>query len=161
MKKLLLACLLFPLAVSAQQSSQPPANSSSGSVNALLTQQQQTSEKKQAAIRLHTLEEIDQLLIKAEALVDQQQAFPDFEPVVFLLHGQEANFFQRKNYKMYQSMVDRAARLDAFKVIDIRVCETWMGDNMVTRNQMPAFVDTVPYWVDEQKKLQKQGYSYF
>ena len=82
------------------------------------------------------------LLNRAESLIETT---PRPEPIIILLHGPEAEPFLRSNYSANRDVVNLAARLDAFKIVDVKVCETWMQENDVTADDMPAFVETVPY----------------
>jgi intracellular sulfur oxidation DsrE/DsrF family protein len=80
------------------------------------------------------------------------------EPVVVVLHGTEAAFFTRNNYLANKLLVDRAALLDAQRLIDVRMCETWMNANDVRQSDLPAFIDTVPYAPEEIDRLTAEGY---
>lgn len=83
--------------------------------------------------------------------------FSPIEPITFVLHGDEINLFRRDNYPDNQMLVDLAARLDAFQVIDVRVCETWMLDNQVSAADLPPFVEVVPFGPDYVAGLRRQG----
>ncbi|MGR6872513.1 DsrE family protein [Pseudomonas sp. HK3] len=113
-----------------------------------------------ALLHAHTPEELAGILDQAEAWANTRSEYPD-QPITIVLHGKEANVFVRQNYQMYRQLVDKAARLDAFNVVDIKICETWMGMNQVRRDQLPAFVDTVPFGPGEEKRLLKAGYQSF
>lgn len=119
------------------------------------------SAKYVAQIRLHTPEEIKAVLEKAQALVDKGEKFPDFDPIAVILHGPEIKVFARQNYQMYKTIVELAARLEAFNVIDVRVCEEQMAEDGIKKGDLPAFVDTVPYGPAEEQRLLKKGYTYF
>lgn len=80
------------------------------------------------------------------------------DPVVVVLHGTEAASFTRNNYSANKMLVDRAALLDAQRLIDVRMCETWMNDNNVQRSDLPAFIETVPYAPEEIDRLKTEGY---
>ncbi len=112
-------------------------------------------------IRLHTPMELETLLERASSLVGQAQQYKSFEPIAVVLHGNEANAFLFGNYQRYRKLIDLAARLDAYKVIDVKICETWMRMNNVQRSELPAFVDTVPFGPAEQRKLHRKGYQAF
>ncbi len=113
-----------------------------------------------AQLHAHTPEELQALLNRAEAWSNSTKTYPD-HPISVILHGSEASAFVKANYQKYQSLVDQAAKLDAFNVVDIKICERWMGANMVNRNQLPAFVETVPYGIEEERKLIKAGFQSF
>lgn len=113
-----------------------------------------------AQIHAHTPQELARLLNKAEKWAADKNSYPE-HPIAVVLHGTEANVFLKKNYKEYKELVDQAAKLDAFKIVDIKICERWMGFNNVKRNQLPPFLDTVPFGPAEEKRLIKAGYQSF
>lgn len=113
-----------------------------------------------ALLHAHTPEELSGILDQAETWSNARNEYPD-QPIAIVLHGKEANVFIKRNYEMYRNLVDKAARLDAFNVVDIKICETWMGMNQVRRDQLPAFVDTVPFGPGEEKRLLKAGFQRF
>lgn len=80
------------------------------------------------------------------------------EPVVIVLHGPEAYPFLRSHYLDNQTLVDRAAKLDAFGRINLRMCETWMRSNGIGPDELLPFVDPVPYAPDEVERLEQDGY---
>lgn len=83
-------------------------------------------------------------------------------PVAFILHGAEAKALLRDNYQQNKATVDLAARLSAFQVVDIKVCETWMNGQKIDAAMLPPFIGTVPYAPDAKKRLmEEQGYVYF
>lgn len=98
------------------------------------------------------------LLSRAESLIEVS---PRPEPIVILLHGPEAEPFLRRNYPANRDVVNLAARLDAFGVVDVRVCETWMRDNNLDVDDMPPFVETVPYAPAMLQQLEDAGYVRF
>ena len=80
------------------------------------------------------------------------------EPVVVVLHGSEALAFTRQGNAAQSPLVDRAARLKADDLIDVRMCETWMAANGIDKSDLPTFVDTVPYAPEEIRRLLDEGY---
>ncbi|WP_019529817.1 hypothetical protein [Dasania marina] len=114
-----------------------------------------------ARIELHTAAELYALLQRSEQLFMLSQQAPAV-PVAFVLHGPEAEVFFRGQYRRHQDLVDLAAKLSAFKVVDIKVCRTWMGMHSLDAQQLLPFVGTVPLGpVEEQRLLNQQGYNYF
>lgn len=113
-----------------------------------------------AILHAHTPEELSGILDQAEHWSNSRSNYSD-APIAIVLHGDEAKAFIKQNYDMYRHLVDKAAKLDAFKVVDIKICETWMGSNQVSRDQLPPFVDTVPFGPGEEQKLLKTGYQAF
>lgn len=114
-----------------------------------------------ARIEAHTPAELAQILEKLDMLLQEDNAYPSSQPLALVLHGEEARVFLRQNYQSHRALVDLAARLDAFNAVDIQVCETWMRGAAVTKNQLPAFIETVPYGPAREDELFEQGYEYF
>lgn len=119
------------------------------------------SQKLQANITLHTLAELKQLLEQAEKIANGESQYNTDEPISIVLHGEEIKAFVRSNYRSNKALVDLAARLDAFNVIDVKVCKRWMGANGIMENQLPPFVEAVPFGAGERQRLEKAGYAYF
>lgn len=114
-----------------------------------------------AEFRDHSEAEFRELLRRAESVISESRSYPQFEPIEFVLHGPEARFFLRENYARYREIVDRAARLDAFGIVDIKICEGWMALRKVQPGDLPAFVETVPYGPALEEQLRREGYVYF
>jgi intracellular sulfur oxidation DsrE/DsrF family protein len=118
-------------------------------------------QKLQANVALHTLTELKQLLDQAEAIANGESQYNTEEPISVVLHGDEIKAFVRSNYRSNKALVDLAARLDAFNIIDVKVCKRWMGANGIMASELPPFVDPVPFGVGERERLTKAGYAYF
>jgi intracellular sulfur oxidation DsrE/DsrF family protein len=86
----------------------------------------------------------------------------EIPPLVLVIHGSEVGIFFKENYSQYKPIVDLAAKLAAFQVIDIRVCEASaqiMGLDIKTRF---PFVGTVPYGpVEITRLIDVEKYVYF
>lgn len=128
-----------------------------------ISAQAQESPRYLAEIELHTEAELLEALQRSEQLLDEGVLGRHSEsPVRFVLHGPEVRILLLQNYSQYKSTVDLAARLSAFGVVDIKVCETWMGGNRVNPEELPPFVGTVPYGPSEERRLRnEEGYIYF
>ncbi len=120
-----------------------------------------TFQKLQADVALHTLDELKKLLLQAEKIANGETQYNTDEAIAVVLHGEEIKAFMRSNYRTNKELVDLAARLDAFNVIDVKVCKRWMGANGIMANQLPPFVEPVPYGAGERDRLKKAGYAYF
>jgi intracellular sulfur oxidation DsrE/DsrF family protein len=116
-----------------------------------------------ADIELHTEVELLDALHRSDQLLQEGTlSIGTASPVKFVLHGPEVRILLRENYSSHRETVDLAAKLSAFGVIDLKVCETWMGGNRVSAAQLPPFVGTVPYGPAERRRLIKeQGYVHF
>lgn len=118
-------------------------------------------QKLQADVALHTLAELKQLLEQAEKIANGESQYNTDEPIAVVLHGEEIKAFVRSNYRSNKALVDLAARLDAFNVIDVKVCQRWMGANGIMKDQLPPFVEAVPFGAGERQRLENAGYAYF
>ena len=111
-------------------------------------------------IVLHTPEEIAGMLARAEQLA----AAPAGNPragIALVLHGPEIDIFARRNYGKFQPLVDLAARLDAANIIDVKMCVTEMQLRDIRNEDIPAFIDLVPFGPDEEARLRRRrGYVY-
>jgi len=56
--------------------------------------------------------------------------------------------------------VDLAKKLDTFDIIDLKVCETTMESLEIDRNQIPTFIEPVPFAPNEIKRLSDDGYTH-
>jgi intracellular sulfur oxidation DsrE/DsrF family protein len=114
-------------------------------------------------IELNNPEEVTAALRRAEKFYHVEgMRESKIPPLVLVVHGLEVGVFFKENYSMYKSIVDLAAKLAAFRVIDIRVCEASaqiMGLDIETRF---PFVGTVPYGPTEITRLiEVEKYVYF
>ena len=112
-------------------------------------------------ITVHTVEELQVLLERAENLVQSPRADDGDASVILVLHGPEVEFFSTRNYDQYRDIVDRAARLDSLDVVDVRICQTMMAARGVARDDIPPFIDQVPDGQVEVDRLVSEGYVYF
>ena len=106
----------------------------------------------------HTIEELQDLLERiAEVTEASPEAFNQLK-IVMVLHGPDIDLFTQKNYEVNKSVVDLAAKLDAFDIVDMKVCETAINNLGFNRNDIPAFIESVPYAPDTIRNLKQQGY---
>ena len=115
-----------------------------------------------ARIQLNTPDELYLALERAEALFLEGRIMGDLPPAAVVLHGPEVGVFFREQYWENKKIVDLAARLSAFKVIDIFVCETRMGVMGRDKSELFPFVGTVPFGpAEEERLLNQEKYVYF
>ncbi len=112
-------------------------------------------------ISVHTLEELRVLFERAGELAMKPRPPGEEASIVLVLHGPEVDFFSIRNYDQYKDIVDEAARLDAFDVVDIRICQTMMEARGIEPDDIPSFIDQVPYGPGEVERLVEEGYLYF
>ena len=109
-------------------------------------------------ISLHDAADLALLLHRLERLVMQPRAQGAMPQIALVLHGPEVEFFALKNYPKYQELVDLAAKLDAFKIIEVKACQTRMKSLGLMDEDMPAFIELVPFGPDEIQQLVEQNY---
>jgi intracellular sulfur oxidation DsrE/DsrF family protein len=112
-------------------------------------------------VSVHTIEGLRVLFDRAEELAMIPRPKGGDASVVLVLHGPEVEFFAIKNYDKYKDIVDQAARLDAFDVVDVKICQTMMGVRGIERNDIPSFVELVPYGPGGVERLRQEGYVAF
>ena len=114
-----------------------------------------------ADVVVHTPAAVLAVLERLDEVASSAEGFPVHEPVVMVLHGDEAATFTRANYGMYRDAVDRAARLEAFGLLDVRICEQWMRSSGLMQSDLPSFVQTVPDGMAEELRLERAGFVRF
>jgi len=112
-----------------------------------------------ADISVHSAADMRSVLNRADRLISQPRAADQPANIALILHGPEIDFFNIDNYHRYRSIVDQAARLDAYNVIDIRMCETMMKERGLSKSKVPGFIDFVPDGEVEVKRLKADGYA--
>lgn len=112
-------------------------------------------------ISVHTIEGLKVLFDRAEELAMTPRPEGEDASVVLVLHGPEVEFFSIKNYDRYKDIVDQAARLDAFDIVDVKICQTTMGVRRIEQSDIPSFIEQVPYGPGEVKRLKQDGYVTF
>ncbi|WP_297528663.1 DsrE family protein [Thiohalobacter sp.] len=140
-----LFCMLLPLPLSAADEGLPPGAP-------------QPEAGRVYDISLHDPGELMLLLRRLEQLSEGPQASGTQPSVALVLHGPELAYFARDHYDHYRELVDLAARLDAFHVIEVKACRTRMKALGLKPEDMPAFIELVPYGPDEVERLRREGY---
>lgn len=111
-------------------------------------------------VSLHTPAEIEGLLTRAEQLARIARPTDRGTGIALVLHGPEVEIFARKNYAKYRPIVDRAARLTADGIVEVKMCQTEMRARDIRDEDVPGFVELVPYGPDEEQRLLRRGYLY-
>lgn len=111
-------------------------------------------------VTLHTPAEIAGMLARAEQLTKIMRADKPGTGIALVLHGPEIEIFTKKNYRKFQKLVDQAAQLHAEHVIEVKMCLTEMQRRGVRKEDIPAFIELVPYGPDEEERLRHGGYVY-
>lgn len=112
------------------------------------------------SVTLHTPEEIAGLLTRAEELAKTRRLDSRHPGIALVLHGPEIEIFAKRNYARFRETADRAARLDAGRIIEIKMCRTKMKRLGIGEKDIPAFIELVTYGPDEEMRLRRNGYVY-
>jgi len=107
---------------------------------------------------LHNRKDIISMLRRAEELSAVPSPADRPEKITLVLHGPEIEFFQISSYGKNRDIVDLAAKLDAFNIIDVKMCNTRMSMMGVKKGDIPAFVEIVPYGPAEVERLESKGF---
>lgn len=107
---------------------------------------------------LHEREKIINMLRRAEELTAVPNPANRPQKITLILHGPEIEFFQISHYEKNRDIVDLAAKLDAFNIIDVKICNTKMSIMGIEKKDIPAFVEIVPYGPAEIERLQSKGF---
>ena len=125
----------------------------------LLAQEDRSSDGFVFSVTVNSPEQLDVVLNRAE---DLRELFnpEEHSKIAIVLHGEELQLFQKDNYSMYMSVVDRARLLDQDQIIDIKACQTMMQALQIDQSELPSFIEQVPLGPAEIERLQKEeGYT--
>jgi|GEM_PF-1530479 uncharacterized protein len=107
----------------------------------------------------HSADDFKQLLRRAHMIYEQSPLDQREElEVVLVLHGPDIAYFKAENYEQHQEIVDLAAKLDAFGVFDFKICARSASKLGVLEDEIPAFIEFVPYGPLEISRLEEAGY---
>ena len=107
------------------------------------------------SVTVSSSQQLDVVLDRAE---DLRALFnPDEHgKIAIVLHGDELQLFQKNNYASNRTVVERARMLDQESIIDIKACQTMMRVLDIEQNELPSFIEQVPFAPAEIERLQKQ-----
>lgn len=107
------------------------------------------------SVTVSSSQQLDVVLDRAE---DLRALFnPDeHSKIAIVLHGDELQLFQKENYNLNQSVVERARLLDRDNIIDIKACQTMMRVLEIEQNELPNFIEQVPFAPAEIERLQNE-----
>lgn len=107
------------------------------------------------SVTVSTSQQLDVVLDRAE---DLRALFnPDEHgKIAIVLHGDELQLFQKNNYASNRTVVERARMLDQENIIDIKACQTMMRVLDIEQNELPSFIEQVPFAPAEIERLQNQ-----
>ncbi|MDH3633763.1 MAG: DsrE family protein [Gammaproteobacteria bacterium] len=107
------------------------------------------------SVTVSSSQQLDVVLDRAE---DLRALFnPDEHgKIAIVLHGDELQLFQKNSYATNRSVVERARMLDQDNIIDIKACQTMMRVLDIEQNELPSFIEQVPFAPAEIERLQNQ-----
>ena len=111
------------------------------------------------SVTVTSVEQLDVVLDRAE---DLRELFDPAEHnrIAIVLHGDELRLFQQQNYSANMSIVERARLLDEDNIIDIKACQTMMRTLQIGENELPGFIEQVPFAPAEIERLQvEEGFT--
>lgn len=118
-----------------------------------------------AKLELHSKQALTDALHRAQnfskASINEKQSLnPLAKPIAFILHGEDAKTLLSKSASSTE-IFQLAEMLSKENVIDIQICETWMRHKGVKETQVPSFISTIRHAPTEEKRLVRDGYTYF
>ncbi len=105
-----------------------------------------------------TVESAEQLNVVLNRAEDLRELFDPKQhgKIAVVLHGDELRLFHKGRASLNQSLVDRARMLDQDNIIDIKACQTMMRTLKIEQEELPSFIEQVPFAPAEVKRLQKE-----
>ncbi len=105
-----------------------------------------------------TVSSAQQLEIILKRAEDLRELFNPAEHsrIAVVLHGNELQLFQKDNYALHSSVVERARQLDRDQIIDIKACQTMMRVLEIGANELPDFIEQVPFAPAEIERLERE-----
>ncbi len=111
------------------------------------------------SVTVNSPQQLDVVLNRAE---DLRELFNPEEhgKIAIVLHGNELQLFQKNSFSRDQSVVERARLLDQDNIIDIKACQTMMQTLEIEQNELPSFIEQVPFAPAEIERLEhEQGFT--
>ena len=111
------------------------------------------------SVTVNSPQQLDVVLSRAE---DLRELFNPNEHsrIAIVLHGNELQLFRKGNYELNRSVVERARVLDQDQIIDIKACRTMMRALEIEQQELPGFIEQVPFAPAEIERLQlEQGFT--
>lgn len=106
----------------------------------------------------YTATELLAFLERADEVAGMSLAEFDDLNIAVVLQGSNIAMFARQNYEYNKKLVDLAARLDALRVIDLKICQHDLYSFGFSAGDFPAFIDRIPQASAEMQRLEDAGY---
>lgn len=109
----------------------------------------------------HSQEELLAALKRADEIATaSSEDFKKFN-LAIIVHGPDVSWFDKRHYEQNKELVDLAAKLDALDVINMKIDQESMAKHGILDENVPTFIDRVPFAADELTRLQDSGYFTF
>lgn len=107
-----------------------------------------------------TEQDIELILETLEGNIQAPSADSSTPPILMMLHGPQAELFLRSTYSSNKMLVDQTAKLAAYGVLEVQICELWLRRNNHSKTELFPFISTVPYGASELTRLEEEeGYT--
>ncbi len=107
------------------------------------------------SVTVNSPQQLDVVLRRAEELRELFNP-EEHSRIAIVLHGDELQLFRKDNYASNQSVVERARLLDEDNIIDIKACQTMMRMLEIEQQELPGFIEQVPFAPAEIERLQRE-----
>lgn len=112
-------------------------------------------------VAVSSVETFEGVLDRASYLSTLYHADPFESSIVLVLHGNEIDFFARKNLDRYRDLMRRAQSLTIGTTIEFRMCRVAARGRGYAPEDIHGFVTVVPMADAELVRLQaEEGYAY-
>lgn len=136
----------------------PPANAETPTNNTVSPQFSVDNTQYMFDVSNHSREELLTVLKRADEIATTSSSELKQLNIALILHGSDVAWFSRQHYDKNKELIDLAAKLDALEVIDMKICQQSMQKHGIADEDIPAFIERVPYAPDEITRLQGSGY---
>lgn len=109
-------------------------------------------------VSVHDPQAIKLLLGRLGTLTRQPNSQVQPADIAIVLHGPELENFTIRNYAQNRDLVDLAAKLDAFQIIEAKASNTKLQALGLQPQDLPAFIEIVPFGPGEVERLENEGY---
>jgi intracellular sulfur oxidation DsrE/DsrF family protein len=96
-----------------------------------------------------------------DVLLELEQGPRSSKPVPLVLHGDELRSFTRQTYPENRGLIELAGRLDNEMKVEVKACQTMMNSLGISRDDLPDYVEVVPFGPDEVLRLRDGGYEVY
>jgi len=106
----------------------------------------------------HSMEEMHSLLLRADEIARTSSGEFDELEIAMVIHGPTVNLFRQDNRIHNSEIIELAEKLNTSNVINFKICETSLSREGVNREEIPKFIESVPFAPDEIERLKGNGY---